>query len=166
MNELITTDEKKILKLIKAKSLESIDKKGIMRFAIKLDKLNPEVAKAVLEQIPNMLTSVSESLKDYKEIVMKTIDSDDEALRSQSEQTMRAIDICESMLETCTTIDEKYSILNSIHDFREQYDKAVTEHRKANIIKVLGVAAVAGAIIGGVIGNASNSDSEIDIEDD
>ena len=121
-----------------------------------VDKMEPEVAKKALEQFPEFSGTVKTILLDYKELLNRAIDSDNESLRSTYETYNSIIMALQTELDKDTlSFDERKYIIEQMKDIANAVDKKDSENKKwltkmAMIagVTVVGVAAVLGSVLG------------------
>lgn len=121
-----------------------------------VDKMEPEVAKKALEQFPEFSGTVKTILLDYKELLNRAIDSDNESLRSTYETYNSIIMALQTELDKDTlSFDERKYIIEQMKDIANAVDKKDSENKKwltkmAMIAgaTVVGVAAVLGSVLG------------------
>ena len=118
--------------------------------------MEPEVAKKALEQFPEFSGTVKTILLDYKELLNRAIDSDNESLRSTYETYNSIIMALQTELDKDTlSFDERKYIIEQMKDIANAVDKKDSENKKwltkmAMIagVTVVGVAAVLGSVLG------------------
>ena len=121
-----------------------------------VDKMEPEVAKKALEQFPEFSGTVKTIFLDYKALLNRTIDSDNESLRSTYETYNSIIMALQAELDKDTlSFDERKYIIEQMKDIANAVDKKDSENKKwltkmAMIAgaTVVGVAAVLGSVLG------------------
>ena len=89
-------DEAKALKKLGIPDFRHMTKDKVVEFAFMLPKMDPEVAKAVLQQFPNFKELASELISEYKGTVDKALESN-----KQSQ---------DSFYKTCDSINHRYSL--------------------------------------------------------
>ena len=70
-----TPDEEYVLDLLEKKDFRGITKNNVMTLVSALDKLDPEVAKALIEQMPEAIRGMVEIEKFYNDLLAKCVDS-------------------------------------------------------------------------------------------
>jgi CII-binding regulator of phage lambda lysogenization HflD len=109
-----------------------------------------------LEQFPEFSGTVKTILLDYKELLNRAIDSDNESLRSTYETYNSIIMALQTELDKDTlSFDERKYIIEQMKDIANAVDKKDSENKKwltkmAMIAgaTVVGVAAVLGSVLG------------------
>lgn len=75
-------NEKRALKKLGIDDFRHLTKANVVQLASMVDKMEPEVAKKALEQFPEFSDTVKTILLDYKELLNKAADSNNESLRA------------------------------------------------------------------------------------
>ncbi|WP_347070330.1 hypothetical protein [Faecalibacterium taiwanense] len=109
-----------------------------------------------MEQFPEFSGTVKTILLDYKELLNRAIDSDNESLRSTYETYNSIIMALQTELDKDTlSFDERKYIIEQMKDIANAVDKKDSENKKwltkmAMIagVTVVGVAAVLGSVLG------------------
>lgn len=109
----------------KIDDLREFDTNDFIKVMSALDKIDPEVAKELIAQIPNFLTHATESLNIIKESYEATIKEDSESLKS----VYQSYDLIIETLNTAMkdgelSIDEKIAISNLIRDLIKDKQEA------------------------------------------
>ena len=148
--------EKRALKKLGIDDFRHLTKANVVQLASMVDKMEPEVAKKALEQFPEFSGTVKTILLDYKELLNRAIDSDNESLRSTYETYNSIIMALQTELDKDTlSFDERKYIIEQMKDIANAVDKKDSENKKwltkmAMIAgaTVVGVAAVLGSVLG------------------
>lgn len=74
-----TDIEKQVLSLMERTDFKSLSKNDVISYASKLNELRPEVAAQVLAQFPELAKLIQSSLVEYKDVLEKIVESDDES---------------------------------------------------------------------------------------
>ncbi len=69
--------EKELLNYLNVPSFRHVTKDKLLSFASILNNIDPEVAKQAIEQFPNFSENMKEIVQNYKEVIDKTILSND-----------------------------------------------------------------------------------------
>ncbi len=94
-----TYSEKKVLKKLGIADFRHMTKDKIVRFASMLPHMDPEVAKAALEQFPSFKELASDMVAQYKDIVDKILDKNDESQKAFYEACNEIIHSLQKELE-------------------------------------------------------------------
>ena len=87
-----TATEKETLSMMQRTDFKNLSKTDVMGIFSQLKQLRPEVARDVLKQFPEFVGLVNTSMKEYRVMLEKIIDSDDESVK-------RVYDIAEKDLD-------------------------------------------------------------------
>lgn len=158
MNKLLT--EQKVLKKLGIEDFRHLTKAKVITLASMIDKMDPEVAKKALEQFPEFAKTISEMLKEYKQILDKALDSNSESMKSY-------YDICNSIIESLKeelkdqelSFEERKFIIEQMKDVANMVGEKDTENKRflasLSIIGGVVVAAIAGAVAAALGGKTS-----------
>ena len=149
MNNL-SASEKRALELMSKDNFRGISKNNVMQLVSILDKVNPEVAKAIIAQVPDIVRGVVDNEKAYVGALEKGIEScdvstafcmhtEDEIVKSLQEQ----ID------KEDTTFEQKQFYYEKMSEAAERKEHKDTEHKEMilSILKYGGEALAIGLII-------------------
>ena len=73
--------ERQVLERLDIPDFRHITKDKVMKFASMLDKMEPDVAKKAIEQFPEFAHMAFAALKEYHEVMDKTLDSNDKSTK-------------------------------------------------------------------------------------
>lgn len=76
-----TRAEKDTLEMMQKTDFKNISKNDVLSITSKLEELQPDVAKEIIAQFPEMGKLVQSLMGDYQNILDKTISSDDESIK-------------------------------------------------------------------------------------
>lgn len=149
MNNL-STAEKRALELMQKDNFRGISKDNVLQLVSILDKVDPEVAKAIIAQMPEVLKGVIENEKVYAEVLTKGIEScnicttacfhtEDEIVKSLQKE----IDKEE------TSFEQKQYYFDKMAEAAERKARKDSEHKEMimTILKYGGEALAVGLII-------------------
>lgn len=146
MNRNLT--EQKVLKELDIPDFRHLSKDKVIAFASLLPKMNPEVAKKALEQFPNFASTTLDVMKNYKDILEKTLDYNSESSRTSFEMYRQVMDTLQKMIDSeDLSFDEKKYILDQMKEIALLVDKKDGEN-KNTFIKI---ASVAGTVALGIV---------------
>ena len=129
MNNL-TTSERKALELMQKKNFRGISKDNVMQLVSILDKVDPEVAKSLIAQMPEVVKGVVENEKAYAGVLTKGIESCDMSTSScfQTED-----DIVKALQKEIdkedTTFEQKQYYFEKMAEAAERKEHKDTEHK-------------------------------------
>ncbi|MCR5805853.1 MAG: hypothetical protein K6G68_02335 [Oscillospiraceae bacterium] len=153
----ITTLEKKALEMMQKENFRGISKDNVMQLVSILDKVDPEVAKAIIAQMPEVVRGMVENEKAYAGVLTKGIESCDMSTSScfQTED-----DIVKALQKEIdkedTTFEQKKYYFEKMAEAAERKEHKDTEHKNIlmNLVKfggqffVIGLIITAGIFIG------------------
>lgn len=142
-------------------------KDKIMQFASNLHKLSPEVAKKILEQLPEFTTFATNMINHYKDIVMHVLNSNEKGAQAYYDMCNSIIEGMKVMLK-CEdmTYEQKQNVISQMIQLSNNVADMQREERveKRKILKICGtviitVVGIIGAIIGGGSGRGNDKDA-------
>ena len=149
MNNL-STAEKRALELMQKDNFRGISKDNVMQLVSILDKVDPEVAKAIIAQMPEVVKGVVENEKAYASVLTKGIESCDTSTSScfQTED-----DIVKALQKEIdkedTTFEQKQYYFEKMAEAAERKEGKDSEHKNMvlTILKYGGEALAVGLMI-------------------
>lgn len=149
MNNL-STAEKRALELMQKDNFRGISKDNVMQLVSILDKVDPEVAKAIIAQMPEVVNGVVEKEKAYASVLTKGIESCDTSTSScfQTED-----DIVKALQKEIdkedTTFEQKQYYFEKMAEAAERKEGKDSEHKNMvlTILKYGGEALAIGLMI-------------------
>lgn len=85
--------EKQFLELLDRTDFKHLSRNDVITYASKLNELRPEVASQVIAQYPEFVKLIQSSLSEYRAILERIIQSDDESLGRVYDTTDKELDI-------------------------------------------------------------------------
>lgn len=149
MNNL-TTSEKRALEFMQKDNFRGISKNNVMQLMSILDKVDPDVAKSLIAQMPEVVKGVVENEKAYAGVLTKGIESCDKSTSScfQTED-----DIVKALQKEIdkedTPFEQKQYYFEKMAEAAERKEHKDTEHKNniLTILKYSGEALMIGLII-------------------
>jgi len=140
--------EEKVLKKLNIVDFRHLTKEKVVKMASMLDKMDPEVAKKALEQFPDFAKTTKELLSDYKYVLDKGLESNNESVKKCYDKYNTIIDVLKKELESENlSFEERKYIIEQMKVIAEKIDKKDTENKKFVFgMTLLSTAVVAGAI--------------------
>lgn len=142
-------DEKKVLSKLGVEDFRHVTKDSLVSFVSNFDKIDPEVAKELIKQIPEFSSLAKDSVNSLTESFNKLVDSDD----SMSEQVVNSYNIVLKSLDDILckdelSFEEKMQVIECMDSICDKIRQADLDHKKANLAKgVLLVGGVVGSLI-------------------
>ena len=134
----LTPDEAHVLDLLKKDNFRGISKDNVMNVVSIFNKVDPEVAKALIAQMPEAIRGMVEIEKLYADLLGKGVDS-------CSASTASCCSSEDKIIDTCV---EKQYFVNKMEDAVIRKEAKDTEHKETiiTVIKYGGMALGAGLL--------------------
>lgn len=131
MDTTLSSEEIRALNLMKKDNFRGISKNNVMQLISILDKVDPEVAKNLIAQMPEVIRGIVENEKAYA----GTLQSGMEACKSSTESCYQSEDtIIQSMQKQAekdsTPFDEKKFYYEKMAESAERKEKKDAEHKE------------------------------------
>ncbi len=149
MNNL-STAEKRALDLMQKDNFRGISKDNVIQLVSILDKVDPEVAKAIIAQMPEVIRGVVESERAYAGVLEKGIESCDTSTMSCFQTEDEIVKALQKEIDKeDTTFEEKRYYFDKMAEAAERKEAKDTEHKNIilTILKYGGKALVIGLTI-------------------
>lgn len=173
MNQMLTKEE--AMRKFGIDDLRKFNTKDFIKVMSSIDKMDPEVAKELIAQIPNFLNFAQDAAKSIKESYTETLKSDNESLNKVYASYDLLIDSLNADLKDGElSLDEKFEISNLIrdliHDKEDLHFKQQQERHELFKSIAKGVCVTAVAIVGLLSGaefvkHGNNEISHDDLDD-
>lgn len=140
--------EEILLKKLDIPDFRYMTKDKVIQFASMLEKMDPEVAKKVLEQFPEFANAIKENVLAFKEEFIKVMSIADESTKNLYASDDKIIDALLQLLDKkeISEEDRKY-ILDKIVELQKLKHDKDSEFKKF----LLSALVIAGTIVGGTI---------------
>lgn len=125
----LTPHEKSILELHKKNNFCDVSKDNVKEVVSIFEKLDPDVAKALIEQMPEAIRGMVEIEKVYKDLLIKGIDSCETTVRSCYESEDIIINTAVEEASKDIPFEEKQFYFEQMKAAAERKEKKDTEHR-------------------------------------
>lgn len=159
MNRL-TPDEAYVLDLLKKDNFRDISKDNVMGLVSILDKVDPEVAKALIAQMPEAVRGMVEIEKLYADLMNKSIESCSASAEACFSSEDKIIDTLAEEVGKDIPFEQKQYFVGKMEDAAVRKETKDTEHRSTvlNILKIGGLLLGGGALVvaGMFIGNTND----------
>ncbi len=149
MNNL-STAEKRALELMQKDNFRGISKDNVMQLVSILDKVDPEVAKAIIAQMPEVVKGVVENEKAYTSVLTKGIESCDSSTSSCFQTEDDIVKALQKEIEKeDTTFEQKQYYFEKMAEAAERKEGKDSEHKNMvlTILKYGGEALAIGLMI-------------------
>ena len=142
--------EKRVLKALGVPDFRHIGKDQVMKLASIYDKMDPEVAKKVIEQIPEFTKIIREGLVEYKDVIDKMIDSSNDNARSFYNNCQMVLNSLQNELDKgdlsqenkADIFDRMNNILRTEAEFKKQHDEFLSKQVDTVSRTLLGLATI------------------------
>lgn len=156
--------EEKVLKTLGIENFRQLTKDKVIQMASMLDKMDPEVAKKVLDQFPDFASTMRELLVEYKGFLV-------EGLKANKENTKSVMESCDATIQACQTIldkdeltfDEKREVLTLMLEITKIKDDACTKDKQF-ILSLVGAAFLALGLTTTALLAVLGGNSKIDLD--
>lgn len=148
MNNL-TTAEKRALELMQKDNFRGISKNNVMQLVSILDKVDPEVAKSIIAQMPEVVKGVVENEKAYAGVLNRGIESCDMSTSSCFQTEDDIVNALQKEIDKEeTTFEQKQYYFEKMAEAAERKENKDTEHKNIvlTILKYGGEALMMGLI--------------------
>ena len=143
--------EKQFLELLDRTDFKHLSRNDVITYASKLNELRPEVASQVIAQYPEFVKLIQSSLSEYRAILERIIQSDDESLGRVYDTTDKELDIaaesrrlfyetartvldhCGKCFDAAATPEERMQIRDQEIEILRMIDKKDSEIRNAEM---------------------------------
>lgn len=159
--------ESEVLKKLGAKDFRSLSKKNVIEFIslASLDKIDPKVATAIIDQFPNVLRMAGDLANKQVESFRIAIDSEDKSVAKQYEHSEMVAGIFRSVIENpSTSSEERLEAMKGLNSVLS-HDVGIDKRHKNFLLKfggmcVGGICVIAGTALG-VLGVSSKFHTEL-----
>ena len=128
-----TLSEQQVLDKLNISSFRELSRKGVVDFVSNLSKLDPEVAKKALEQVPCFVECAKEAINQIKAFSDESLKSNDASANEFYKECHYVIGILEKFLERPDlSQEERTFVISEIVSILDMIDKKDTEHRQGN----------------------------------
>lgn len=164
--------EEDVKKLLGIKDFRHLSKKQVVSFISAIPQMDPEVAKKVIDQFPQMANMAVELAKEYREALDSAIKANDASAKDMAATIDKVIDILSNQLDKDDlTTEERVQIVNAIGqvtgyklELHKSNQAFLSQGLKYFVMFALGLVAIGvGATLGG---NGSVSLPSMDNDED
>ena len=151
--ERITSEEKQLVEQLRKENYRSVTKNQVNSIVSILNKLEPEVAKALVEEMPETIRSMAEIANVYSQILTVCIDSCSKSVESCYETEDILINAFAQEMSKDIPVEDKKYFAGCMVDAAIRKEEKESEHRSSLLVflgSLFGSFGI-GAIIGGSI---------------
>lgn len=150
-------NEQKVLDKLGIDDFRHLSKDKVVEFISMIPDMDPEVAKAAIEQFPEFASTIKSIMLDYKHEIELALQSNDDSMKACQEAATSILKSLDRMLDDeDLTHEEKMKIIDKMMEIQQMLSNKDSENKKfiRDIIAVAGVvvvavAGVASALLGG-----------------
>ena len=129
MNNL-SNSERRALEIMQKDNFRGISRENVIQLMSILDKVEPDVAKAIIAQVPVVIRGIIETEQEYTDILRKGIDSYDASLDSCYKTEDDIIELLRSEIEKdSTSYEQKQYYFEKMEEAAKRKEVKDTEHR-------------------------------------
>ena len=129
MTKMLT--EKAVLKKLDIKDFRHLNKEKVVELTSMIDRLDPEVAKKIVEQFPEYMNTMKEVLSDFKENLNSVISSNDSSVQEYYKTAGRIIDCLETLLDKDDlTFEERIAVIEQMKEVQKMIHDKDSENKK------------------------------------
>lgn len=166
-----TISEKKMLKRLGIPDWRHMSRDKIMTFVNSIPHMDPEVAKAAIEQFPNFSTMATDIVQHIDSAFAESIKSDDIEAQEIYNTKKDTLDFFKSRLsDPDISNEEKSELINAIVQILYSMDESHGNNQKfkltmSGILAVVGVAAfgISSMLLGNNVKISSDDNDDIDV---
>ena len=126
----LSDQEKKALELMQKDNFRGISKENVMQLMSILDKVDPEMAKKIITQMPEVIRDVVECEKAYANILARGMDSFDASTAScfvTEDEIVKSLQ--KEIDKDDTTFEQKQYYFEKMAEAAERKERKDTEHK-------------------------------------
>lgn len=147
--KILTPNEEHTLELLKKENFRSVTKDNVTDVVSIFEKLNPEVAKALIEQMPEAIKGIVEIERFYTDLLTKGIESCSSTADSCFNTEDKLVDAYATELNKDIPFEQKQYFVEHMESAAMRKEKKDTEHRDTldKIHKYAGIALTLGVVV-------------------
>ena len=145
----VSKEENRVLELMQKSNFRGISKENVMQLVSVLDKVDPEVAKALIAEIPKVVSGVVENEKAYAGVLTEGIKSCNDSISSCYKTEDDIVKSLQNEIDKeDTTFEQKKYYFDRMAEAAERKEKKDTEHKNGilTILKYGGQALLVGIV--------------------
>lgn len=149
-------NEQKVLDKLGIEDFRHLSKDKVVEFISLIPEMDPEVAKAAIDQFPEFTKTVKSIMIDYKEEIEVALKSNDDSTKACHDAATSILKSLDKMLEGDITHEEKMEIIDKMIEIQKMLNDKDSENKKflRDIVTIAGVVVVAvtgiaSALLGG-----------------
>lgn len=146
-------NEQKVLDKLGIEDFRHLTKDKVVEFISLIPEMDPEVAKAAIDQFPEFASTMKSIMIDYKQEIETAIKSNDNSMKACQDAAKSLMASLDRMLqENDLSYEEKIQIIDKMTEIQKMLFGKDTENKKF----IRDIVAVAGFVVVAVAGVASS----------
>ena len=130
MNSKLSNRERKVLDIMQKDNFRGLSKGNVMQLYSVLDKVDPEVAKVMIAQIPEVIKGSVENVKAYIGLLTRGIESCDTSTESCFQTEDNIINVCQQEISReDIPFEQKQFYFEKMEAAADRKEKKDTEHK-------------------------------------
>ena len=143
--------EQKVLDKLGIEDFRHLSKEKVIEFVSLVPNMEPEVAKAAIEQFPEFASMMKSIMTDYKQEIESALKQNDDNVKECFNACNKILDSLDELLnDTNLDLNEKMQIINKMQEVQKMMDEKDSENKKF----IRDILAIAGVVIVTVAGTA------------
>lgn len=144
-------NEQKVLDKLGIDDFRHLSKEKVIEFVSLVPNMEPEVAKAAIEQFPEFSLVMKSIMIDYKQEIESALNQNDDTVKKYYNACDKILDSLDKLLDdTDLDLNEKMQIIDKMQEVQKMMDEKDSENKKF----IRDVLAIAGVVIVTVAGTA------------
>lgn len=149
-------NEQKVLDKLGIEDFRHLSKDKVVEFVSLIPEMDPEVAKAAINQFPEFAKTMKSIMIDYKEEIESALKSNDDSTKACQDAATNILKSLDKMLEKDLTQEEKMQIIDKMIEIQKMLNDKDSENKKfirdivtiASVV-VVAITGIASALLGG-----------------
>lgn len=144
-------NEQKVLDKLGIDDFRHLSKEKVIEFVSLVPNMEPEVAKAAIEQFPEFSSVMKSIMIDYKQEIESALNQNDDTVKKYYNACDKILDSLDKLLDdTDLDLNEKMQIIDKMQEVQKMMDEKDSENKKF----IRDVLTIAGVVIVTVAGTA------------
>ncbi len=144
-------NEQKVLDKLGIEDFRHLSKDKVIEFVSMIPNMEPEVAKAAIEQFPEFASTMKSIMIDYKQEIETALNQNGDSIKAYYDACNKILDSLDKLLEdTELDLNEKMQIIDKMQEVQKMMDEKDKENKKF----IRDILTIAGVVIVTVAGTA------------
>lgn len=154
-------NEQKVLDKLGIEDFRHLSKEKVIDFVSMIPNMDPEVAKAAIEQFPEFASTMRSIMIDYKQEIEMALKQNDDSVKAYYDACNKILDSLDKLLnDPELSTDEKMQIVEKMQEIQRMMGEKDTENKKY-LRDMMAIASVVVVTIAGVTMTLLGGDSNI-----